>query len=825
MRKLLTMPALLLLSMTAVAHIGFSENPDLIGTGKVKEGASIGPGKITNEDEGLWLLTAKITRSHTSRQDTVISFEAESYKSVKEKHSESRTVSHGEITAVIENMASDPPNEFYYDTDPGVPKSITVSGQGSYNSSSNYQETINGKMISATIGNINVSGAASPEVRIYFYYSEDSKSVDISIPINGKGSDKGRMFYDEWKDTGGEIDHYYIQCSGGCDISSDNNCKITKSGSGYRASWKKTENRQRHTVDGTEFITDESTLDLTISPYKEPDKPEVTLYGCSELSREEQSDVMASGKPGGGKFRFWVEPSNLLNVQSDGESSAILTGGTPGKGTLYVEYTSPEGKTNTTSQPASCVQIENYNNGQDIPQIPLFDIDGKKLSGKLTIPLSAQPANIEELVDFVPADKTVLSAAGLSGAVALNGSRTGKTTLQAKTNCGTSTGPAVEVEVVNCDKETVEALERMRKTAVENLQEAADNLQKVAGSKEFEKARDDLTGSAVELLAKAGLTIIASGKSPSAAVNTATKIAEAGSAISDMIGSASQGEFYENAVKTAFEELNGEVAGAITGVAEVYQAAKRFGENAGEILKHEEVLKSAMESWEKANRDLKRIEQLQQICKGDKTEPQKQEEPKADQTPEPNKPTPPKEPKPPVEPKPKTDTPPGQKPPTEQPTPKPGDEEPPVSPPPPTSEPRQVGLPYSPEECGCGKTQSISVSSAGFASLQAGVKNIGDCVEKFNSIAVTDYSITLKELDALTDTLKTASGGDPAIFKVKAKEAKPRLDSLIERTKSYDEAGKTFLKQFEKCPESVSAGMDVLKSALTVTVDSIKTKY
>jgi hypothetical protein len=133
-------------------------------------------------------------------------------------------------------------------------------------------------------------------------------------------------------------------------------------------------------------------------------------------------------------------------------------------------------------------------------------------------------------------------------------------------------------------------------------------------------------------------------------------------------------------------------------------------------------------------------------------------------------------------------------------------------------------LPYSPEECGCDKTKDINVSSAGFSELQAGVKNLGDCVDKFNSIAVTDYSNTLTELSSLTDSLKTAAD-DPAIFEVKAKEAKPRLDSLIERTKSYDETGKTFLKQFEKCPESVTTGMDVLKSALTVTVDSITTKY
>ncbi len=119
---------------------------------------------------------------------------------------------------------------------------------------------------------------------------------------------------------------------------------LLKQPTGYQATWKISESKQRHTVDGTEFITTESTLSLTITPYKEPDKPEVNLYGCSELGMEEQGEVMASGKPEGGKYRFWVEPGNLLTVESDGESSAIIKGSTPGKGTLYVEYTTPEGK-------------------------------------------------------------------------------------------------------------------------------------------------------------------------------------------------------------------------------------------------------------------------------------------------------------------------------------------------------------------------------------------------------------------------------------------------------------------------------------------------
>ena len=47
---------------------------------------------------------------------------------------------------------------------------------------------------------------------------------------------------------------------------------------------------------------------------------------------------------------------------------------------------------------------------------------------------------------------------------------------------------------------------------MKNLVEATENLQKTAGSKEFEKAPDELVSSTIELLAKAGLIIITSGK-------------------------------------------------------------------------------------------------------------------------------------------------------------------------------------------------------------------------------------------------------------------------------------------------------------------------
>jgi len=566
----------------------------------------------------------------------------------------------------------------------------------------------------------------------------------------------------------------------------------------------------------------------------------VTLDGCSEMGSGIQGKISASGKPDGGTYKFRVEPADLMSVNAEG-ASATLTGSRPGRGTLYVEYTTPDGGRAEASKPASVVRINSYNGGNAIPQIAHYDIDGNKLSGKLTVSYSSEPDEASELVDFVSGNPSVFTVAASADNLNIQGLKTGKATLEARDNCGKFTGPVVEVEVVNCDKETVEALAKMKQAAIENLKDAAENLQKVAGSKEFEKARDDLVSSTSQLLAKAALTIITSGKT-SGAVETASKIAEAGVAVSEMIASANMEEFYTNAGKAASGELFdkavythygkeigefwGKSLSAAIGIFEVYQAANRFGQNCAQILDHGNKLKNTMESWEKAYKDLQRIERLQQICNGDKAEPQKKEEPRADRTPKPTDQIPPSDPKPPVDPKPGTGTHPAKKLPTEKSKPPvPGDEEPPISPPPPTGEPRQVGLPYSPEECGCGKTKNISVSSEGFSTLQAGIKNIGDCVEQFNSTSVTDYLKALQELSAVTDTLKTAVNKGSAIFKVKAKEAKPRLDSLIERTISYDAAGKTFLKQFQKCPESVTTGMDVLKSALTVTVDSITTKY
>ncbi len=192
---------------------------------------------------------------------------------------------------------------------------------------------------------------------------------------------------------------------------------------------------------------DEDNITITISVKMEvPDlrKPEVTLEGCSELGAGENGNVTASGKPGGGTYEFWVDPSDLMSVDVSG-ASATLTGSRPGRGTLYVEYTSPDGAKAQASRPASMVRIYDYNGGEAIPQIPLYDIDGKKTSGKLTIPYGSEPDEAQELVDFVSGNPSIFTVAASADNLDIQGLTTGKATLEARDNCGNTTRPTVEV--------------------------------------------------------------------------------------------------------------------------------------------------------------------------------------------------------------------------------------------------------------------------------------------------------------------------------------------------------------------------------------------
>jgi hypothetical protein len=392
----------------------------------------------------------------------------------------------------------------------------------------------------------------------------------------------------------------------------------------------------------------------------------------------------------------------------------------------------------------------------------------------------------------------------------------------------------------------------MKKAAIENLVAATKDIQNIAGSKEFEKARDELVSSYVELLAKIGLTIFTGGKTKgvvtkvekgidvvSKAIPRAAEIADYGSALSEIIGSSNieelagnvakptSGEAFERIVELKFgeatKELYGKSLSAVIGLVEVSQATDKFYDNVGKLKHHEEVLEKFMKILENAERELEYIQSRQNICSRQKGESGEPEIPLADLPPIPDKTGPPKKLTPPAKP-------------TETPVQEPQNNETPIEPPttddeilvdpePPAIPPRQVGLPYEQDDCGCGNSKDLTVNSKDFSTLGAGLNNLGECAKNFTSISVSDYQGALTELSELTWSLSTTLQTDAAAFLAKTKESKPQLDELVKRVKAYDETGNTFLSKMGKCPESVTIGMEIFQSVEKITVDSLKTKY
>jgi hypothetical protein len=541
---------------------------------------------------------------------------------------------------------------------------------------------------------------------------------------------------------------------------------------------------------------------------------EVTLDGCSELGEGVEGRMTATGRPEGGSYHFWAEPEEILSIEANG-ASAALRGVSPGRGTLYVEYTSPEGKTAQASRPAACVKVESFNGGEPIPQISLFDGNGKRVPGIRTIPVMVKPADAADRLEYVHADPAVLTAVNLGDSIQLQGVREGKTTLQARIKCSGMLGPVVTVEVVPCDEETIAKLAEESRIATEAQKAAEKDFMDALGSKEFEEASDKIADSTGNLLIKTGGLIIGTlggAGGASKAAQTASGIYGVGSNLLDTLKGGDTLSQVSNVSQMIVELGGSAMQQAISGTIETLQAATEFGKHLGSLMSTADRMAAAAKWHEHWGRVIEDIVRRQKICRKGTGEPPRQGEPPAEPKPpktDPKKPTPK-----PTEPTPETEPPPGQEPPAQEP---PGGEppsdEPPISPPPPTSPPRQVGLPYDPGNCGCDKTQGIGTSQAGLSTLQSGLARLGECVETFRSDALTDYLQTLKEWSAVSTKLGAASKAGGAELMSTAKQMIPDIQSLLTRTKSFDEAGRAFYEGFKTCPKSMEAGMSVLKSS------------
>ena len=570
-------------------------------------------------------------------------------------------------------------------------------------------------------------------------------------------------------------------------------------------------------------------VSINLAPFGFMRKPTVEIIGCTEIGAGEESVVTAKASKEGGSYRFWAEPQEMFSIEANG-STATIRGSSHGRGKLFVEYVSADGKKAEASKVAACIQLETYNGGQKIPQIALFDIDGKKLDGILNVPVEIKPNDAADLLSYVPANLAVLTAVGLGDVVTIQGVLPGKTTIQATTNCGATTGPAVEVEVVNCDDETIARLAEMMRLAKEEQKRAAEEIEEILGSKEFEKAANDIAKSTYDLAEKTALLIMST-SGASGAAKTASDILSAAAALKDFANSENDMEKSSNGLQILVAQLGSDVQQAVAGLTETLSAAGKFGINLGTLMATNICLKGAAEVYEQANRQIINISLLQNICKKGNNAQQNLEQPTANSekpktshapgTETNQKPDVPKT-EPEAKSTPKTEDSQGQNAESGEPT---AEDEILIDPELPPIPARQVGLPYDSGDCGCENTHSISTIKEGLTSMQNGMERLNECVDNFSKGPLTEYLTTLNDWTTLAEKLeKVVSLGTTGIESA-TKESVPVIESLLVRTKSFDNAGKSFLEEFKACPGSMKSGVEVLNSVNIITVDSLKVKY
>ncbi len=217
----------------------------------------------------LWLFKASITKTHTMHQDTVTSFTAGQYTDATESSANFETRVSGKVTAIIENLADDPVNDFSFNTEIAEPIALVYSGTGLMNEYSKNRETINGTLITADIRSDNVSGLANG-ADFSFEYSADFKYMGFGVSILAPGSYRGHYYGyvgTGWADYGGEYDNYGLGASAGF-YSDDANGSINKTDSGYSGYWEFTENKQELNPGGVKYSTANTSVNITVEPYK-----------------------------------------------------------------------------------------------------------------------------------------------------------------------------------------------------------------------------------------------------------------------------------------------------------------------------------------------------------------------------------------------------------------------------------------------------------------------------------------------------------------------------------------------------------------------------
>ena len=185
---------------------------------------------------------------------------------------------------------------------------------------------------------------------------------------------------------------------------------------------------------------------------------DLQLNGCGSLVVGETTILPVTYKPIGGKIKYWAEGKGIS--VSDNGGGAKVTGTTPGEGTVWAEYTTNDGEKVKKSKVMTSLKLNSINQGDPL-KIGLYDAKGRRLKTMRTVPVSMEPADKSYELLYNVADESIVNATPTGNSLlAVHGLVKGKTTIQASSNCGTNTGPAFNVEVLNCDDDVMKELKR-----------------------------------------------------------------------------------------------------------------------------------------------------------------------------------------------------------------------------------------------------------------------------------------------------------------------------------------------------------------------------
>jgi len=155
------------------------------------------------------------------------------------------------------------------------------------------------------------------------------------------------------------------------------------------------------------------------------------------------------------------------------------------------------------------------NNGAAMPPVVLIDENGKE-QPPIEVPVVQDPGE-GDLINFVVADPGTVTVVNLGSSLLIQGIREGKTTVQAKTLCGDNVGQPFGLEILRCDKKTVDEISRALKEAEGKLDQNRQLQDETARNPEYTSARDNIDATKERILSTAAKTL-AQGYNPARAV-------------------------------------------------------------------------------------------------------------------------------------------------------------------------------------------------------------------------------------------------------------------------------------------------------------------